>query len=374
MSKEDLVSSIVYLLMIAVAVAVGYVMLAPIIQKNYLSSGGVLFCFLILSLIVGLIINSILVEIGHLVGAKIGKYEILAFNILGLAIYKVKEKDKYLFKFKFPKTFDGLTGETLITPKNDKARPMLFVFLPLVMFLIEVLGCICAFLYIADTKSNDGLMFLKYGILISTIVGSMIVIYNYFPTRLDNMNDGYRLVLLNKKINIDAFNELLRIQRNEFFNEPNNNIRQFEQITDFTAQVNMMGAEQAIDNNYEYSLEIIDNILSQKDKISKNTLFDIKLTKCFILLLYKDVEEGKTFYLNEFNDEERKRISSCNRIDTIKVYLLYAGLVEKSDSEVEYALEKSIKALRKALPGVKDKEKKLLDLAINKVKVKEENV
>ena len=163
---------------------------------------------------------------------------------------------------------------------------------------------------------------------------------------------------------------MLRIQRNEFFNEPNNNIRQFEQITDFTAQVNMMGAEQAIDNNYEYSLEIIDNILSQKDKISKNTLFDIKLTKCFILLLYKDVEEGKTFYLNEFNDEERKRISSCNRIDTIKVYLLYAGLVEKSDSEVEYALEKSIKALRKALPGVKDKEKKLLDLAINKVKVK----
>ena len=74
------------------------------------------------------------------------------------------------------------------------------------------------------------------------------------------------------------------------------------------------------------------------------------------------------------NDEERKRISSCNRIDTIKVYLLYAGLVEKSDSEVEYALEKSIKALRKALPGVKDKEKKLLDLAINKVKLKEENV
>ena len=202
----------------------------------------------------------------------------------------------------------------------------------------------------------------------------MIVIYDYFPSRLDNMNDGYRLVLLNKKINIDAFNELLRIQRNEFFNEPNNNIRQFEQITDFTAQVNMMGAEQAIDNNYEYSLEIIDNILSQKDKISKNTLFDIKLTKCFILLLYKDVEEGKTFYLNEFNDEERKRISSCNRIDTIKVYLLYAGLVEKSDSEVEYALEKSIKALKKALPGAKDKEKKLLDLAINKVKVKEENV
>ena len=136
----------------------------------------------------------------------------------------------------------------------------------------------------------------------------------------------------------------------------------------------MMGAEQAIDNNYEYSLEIIDNILSQKDKISKNTLFDIKLTKCFILLLYKDIEEGKIFYLNEFNDEERKRISSCNRIDTIKVYLLYAGLVEKSDSEVEFALEKSIKALRKALPGVKDKEKKLLDLAINKVKVKGENV
>lgn len=374
MSKEDLVSSVVYLLMIAVAVAVGYVMLAPVIQKNYLGSGGILFCFLILSLIIGLIINSILVEVGHLIGAKIGKYEILAFNILGLAIFKIKEEEKYLLKFKFPKIFDGLTGETVITPKSEKSKPMLFVFLPLVMFFIEVLGCICAFLYIIDTKNNEGLMFLKYGILVSTLVGAMIIIYNYFPSRLDNMNDGYRLVLLNKKINIDAFNELLRIQRNEFFNEPNNNIRQFEQITDFTAKVNVMGAEEYIKTNYVESLKIIDNILVQKDKISKNTLFDIKLTKCFILFLYKDVEEGKKFYLNEFNDEERRWISSCNRVDSIKVYLLYAGLVEKSHSEVEYALEKSTKAFSKALPGVKDKEKRLLDLAINKITTKEEKI
>lgn len=370
MSKEDLVSSIVYLLMIAVAVAVGYVMLAPVIQKNYLGSGGTLFFFLILSLIIGLLVNSILIEFGHLIGAKIGKYEILAFNILGLAFFKVKEDEKFILKFKFPKTFDGLTGETVITPKNEKSKPMLFVFLPLVMFFIEVLGCICAFLYIADSKNNEGLMFLKYGVLISTLVGAMIIIYNYFPSRLDNMNDGYRLVLLNKKINIDAFNELLRIQRNDFFNEPNNNIRQFEQITDFTAKVNMMGAEEYIENDYQESLKIIDNILTQPDRISKNTLFDIKLTKCFILLLYKDINEGKNFYLNEFNDEERRRISSCNRIDSIKVYLLYAGLVEKSDSEVEYALEKSTKALKKALPGVKDKEKKLIDLAVNKLKIK----
>ena len=277
----------------------------------------------------------------------ISTHNSLDFDVLSLCHIDVYRSDKY----EMIETIDKIYGRGVFDMKS-------FVVSNLVNFN-----------NIINTNKS-----LKYGILISTIVGSMIVIYDYFPSRLDNMNDGYRLVLLNKKINIDAFNELLRIQRNEFFNEPNNNIRQFKQITDFTAQVNMMGAEQAIDNNYEYSLEIIDNILSQKDKISKNTLFDIKLTKCFILLLYKDVEEGKTFYLNEFNDEERRRISSCNRIDTIKVYLLYAGLVEKSDSEVEYALEKSIKALRKALPGVKDKEKKLLDLAINKVKVKKENV
>lgn len=368
MSKEDVLSTIVYVIMIAFALVAGIVILQPKIEAGLLGREGALFVFLLLSLIIGLILNAILIEIGHLIGAKLGKYEILAFNVLGVAIFKEKIQGKIETKFKFPRPYDGLCGETIIAPKSEKSKPMSFVFLPLVMFLLEVLGCICSFLYIKDTGSNIPLMFLKYGILISTIIGGMIVIYDYFPTRLDNMNDGYRLVLLNKKINAEAFNELLKVERSVYFNEEVGEIKQFEQITDFTAKVNMLSAAKYALKDHTEAIKIIDNILVNNQKISKNTEFEIKIKKSIILFLYEDLETAKNYYLNDFSDDERKRISSCKNIEAVKLYMLYSSLIEKSESECAFAIERSEKILKKSLPGEREKEGKIIDLIKTKIK------
>lgn len=367
MSKEDIISSIVYVVMLAFAIIVGVIVVQPIISSGYLGKDGSLFGFLFLSLLIGLVLNALIIEIGHLIGAKIGKYEILTFNVLAFSFYKKKEEHGIKFKFKFPRNYDGLTGETIIAPKSEKSKPMSYVFLPIVLFGLEIVGCIFAFLSIKDGPNNFMMMYIKYGVFISTCIGGMIIIYDYFPARLDNMNDGYRLVLLNKKININAFNELLRVQKCEFYSEDSGEIKQFEQITDFTAKVNMLSANRLALNEYQESLKIIDNLLSAKDKISNNTYFDIKLTKCFILFMNDQIEEAKNYYINEFSDDEKKFIVNCTRIDTCRVYLLYEGLIEKSNSEVELALEKSQKALKKVLPGLKDKEEKLLNLVKEKI-------
>ena len=192
MSKEDILSLVVYLIMMAIALTVGFVILQPIISGGKLGDNGSVFCFLILSVIIGLIVNALIVEIGHIIGAIIGKYEILSINILSFAFFKKKEEGKIVNSFKFPKNYDGLTGETVISPKSEKSKPMSYVFGPLVLFLIELLGCICAFMYIKDSNGESILNFVKYGIFLSTCIGGMIIVYDYFPSRLDNLNDGYQ--------------------------------------------------------------------------------------------------------------------------------------------------------------------------------------
>lgn len=368
MSKEDFISLIVYAVMIAFAVVIGLVMIQPLMASGYFGNNrGVTFLFLFLSLVIGVVLNAIFIELGHLIGAKMGKYKILVFNVLSFAIYKKKVDGKYKFSFKFPRGYDGLTGETIIAPKDENSKPIPYVLMPLALFAIEALVTVLCFLFIDENTSILGLKFLRYGIFIVTCVGAMMTIYNFFPARLDNINDGYKFTLLNKKINAAAYNELLRIKEADFFEEDPGEIKQFEEITDFTAQVNMLSVEKYIDVDYKKSLEIVDYIISKKDKMSQSALFDVKLMKCFILFMYDEVEVGKNYYLKEFTDDERKSIKECKHLDTIRVYLLYQSLCEKSSSEIMNALSAAKRIYKKALPDVKTREHKLISLLCDKL-------
>lgn len=368
MSKEDILSLVVYLIMMAIALTVGFVILQPIISGGKLGDNGSVFCFLILSVIIGLIVNALIVEIGHIIGAIIGKYEILSINILSFAFFKKKEEGKIVNSFKFPKNYDGLTGETVISPKSEKSKPMSYVFGPLVLFLIELLGSICAFMYIKDSNGESILNFVKYGIFLSTCIGGMIIVYDYFPSRLDNLNDGYRLVLLNKKINIEAFNELLRIQKCDYFQEEAGEIKQFENITDFTAQVNMFSSRKYMNDEPEESLKIINKILENEKNVSKATLLSIKINKAYIYFLNASLDEAVKIYNTLFNDEERKTINSCYNLECTIIYLLYEGLVEHSSSEVEYAKERFFKLTKRSATKEHYFEQQLFDKALDFIK------
>ena len=229
MRKEDLISDLLYLLMAGIVLLVGFLVITPAINNGLLGREmpeNVL--FIIVSLIVGIVLNVILMEVGHLIRAKIGGYTILSTNILGFNFYKdfSNNSAKGQLKFRF-KSFNGLTGETIIEPKQEKSNPMFYVFFPLILFLLEF----CAMYLVVMLAPKDAdthfetIQIIKYGLVISTTIAGCMVLYDYFPAKLDTMNDGYRLISLKKKINIEAFNSQLSMEAHEYKGDLNYEIK-----------------------------------------------------------------------------------------------------------------------------------------------------
>ncbi|MBO8427793.1 MAG: hypothetical protein IAC58_04500 [Firmicutes bacterium] len=366
MTKDDVISLIVYVLMIAFALIIGTTVLKGAIESGYIPSGGQAFLFILVALIVGLIFNAIVNELMHVLGAKIGGYSILSMNILTFCLFKTKVGEKIQTKFKmFVGNFDGLTGETIISPKSNKANPLTYVSLPLVFFLIEAVGLVCLFLYINDETATSVLRFIKYGYLVIFGVDAMLMIYNYFPAKLDTTNDGYRFVLLKKKVNLEAYNEYLLINSDKFFGKNHENYLVFDSITDFTAKVNIISARHYIDIDFNKGMEIIDNILSDPKKISRSTYRDLKVTKLYYLFMNDKTDEAKEFY-KTFSDEEKMYMIKCTTLESTRTYILYASLIEKSSSETDRGIAKFNKQLKRLLP----QDKKVEEELFNKVKEK----
>ena len=371
MRKEDLISDILYLLMAGIVLLVGFLVIQPAINDGLLGRDmGQNVAFILIALIVGIILNVLLMEVGHVLGAFIGKYKILSVNVLGFNLYRdfSKNSAKPQLKFRF-KGFNGLTGETLIEPKSEKSNPMFYVFLPLILFLLEfVVMYFVVVLVPADSATYfETPQILKYGLIVTTTIAGCIVLYDYFPAKLDTLNDGYRLICLTKKINIDAFNEQLKLEANEYKGIKNTEFKIFEEITDFTAKVNQQTALKKLDDgDYEEALKIIDDCLKDSTKISHSTETNLKLNKVFITYIYKGKEEGTTLY-NSLDEETKNDVKKCKSLEAIRVYALYIGLEEKSESEIKYAIDKAKKLYDRLTIGEAEKEIFLISLVLKKL-------
>lgn len=344
MRKEDLISDILYLLMAGIVLLVGFLVIQPAMQSGLLGrETGQNIGFIIVALIIGVILNVLLMELGHILGAKIGGYKILSTNILGFNFYKeFKENDaKGHLKFRF-KGFNGLTGETIIEPAKEKNNPIFFLLTPLILFLIE--GLVMYFLIALAPEDSNGyfapIQVFKYGLIVSTTIAGCMALYDYFPAKLDTLNDGYRLVSLKNKINIEAFNEQLKIQANEFKGNKEFSYKVFEEITDFTARVNLFTAQMLMkEDKFEEALKIIESCLLKTEKVTTNTKRELILNKIVCVYLTEGNEAGTKLY-KELDEETKDIVKRCKTIDAIKVYALYIGLDEKSKSEVKYALNR----------------------------------
>lgn len=374
MNKEDVLSIIVYVSIVAVALIVGFSVLQPAIVNGYLfRDTGDNVLFTIVSILVGIVINAVFVEGGHVIGAKLGGYKIIKFNIFGFCYYKKKQEDgTFKSKFKFPKSFDGLTGETVVIPTKNPANPVYFVLTPLVLFLIEAVVMYVLIVLIPDRingTAND-LNWLKYGSIVITTIALMFFLYNYFPAHLDCLNDGYRLSLFTKRINVQAYNEYLTVLGLEQIEEKDKEFRVFDELTDFTADVNMLTVYQkTLHEEYEKAIEILDKII-ESPKLSRYTVLDAKLHKAYIYLMTKSPEEAGEFYKASFSSEERKYVKKVFSMLSLRTYLLYEGLVECSQSEVEYCKSKVKKIKDSEQVGLANVEEKLFQRALAKIEEK----
>lgn len=356
MKKENIYSIIVYLLMIGLALFIGLGIIKPVFENNAavpMNQYG----FAILSVIIGVIVNAILLEVGHVLGALLGKYKIVSVNIFGFSL-NFQDKSK---KFEL-KNFEGLTGETKFAPKSNLANPKYAIIIPLVLYLLELGLAILSYALITKDNNLD-LVWLSIGSIIVASIGGMMTLYNILPFRLDVETDGYRLTLFSKKINIDAFNAFRLLELTDNLEE----LSPIEEITDYTAVVNILSTYPLIKKQeYTQAEEVLDLILKQNDKISTSVYSRAYAHLFFIKALTSSLDELKSFH-SEMPSELNKYFASDLSTHSLRAYLLTCGLIEESEREVVYALEKSNKAMKHIALELVQTEEELTKQALNKV-------
>ena len=87
MKKEDIASLVIYLIMIGAAIIVGLTAVQSVFQAHY-HIKMVSYLFAIIVIVVGLLFNIIMLEVGHVIGAKLGHYKVISFNVLGFCWQK----------------------------------------------------------------------------------------------------------------------------------------------------------------------------------------------------------------------------------------------------------------------------------------------
>ena len=364
MKKEDITGIIVYLVIIVLAVVFGLTVLQTHAPESTLS-GFPYVLYIVGAVLSGAIFNAALFELAHILGAKIGKYEILSVNILGLCFYKAEGKTKVKFA-----SFDGLTGETKIVPKNGmvvKANPYPYLFFGSLFYAVEAIGIMVAFSLLRSTN-NAGLKDLAFGLLTFGAIGLIILIYNIIPLHVDSITDGYRLTMVSNPKNKEAFNELLRVEHEIEMGNTDIEIKIFDDITNFTADLNLNKVYTLLDKKqYKEAEEILDKIIDAKDSVSAKVHIRARAQKIFINLVTKSIEEAKEYYEKEVPVAERREISNDVSMASIRAYLLMSGLLDRSRSECIIALNNVYRAFKQTPKSRQETEVMLFNEALEKV-------
>lgn len=363
MRKEEAASLVVYLLMIALAVIVGLsVITNAMSQIGPRTSQFNPFAFIIHTILVGLLFNIIMLEVLHILGGIAGGYKIVSVNILGFNFEK--KNGKLSFKFK---DFDGLTGETKLVPKKEKPNLKPFIWFPLFGYAAEMAGCIVLYSSMMQNQASD-VAWLGVCAILFVVLSSMIALYNLVPIKLDTMTDGYRLVLISKEANVAAYNELLRVEDLERNGKDVGELKVFEEITEFTANLNLFSVYKYLDEGkYDEAEKIVDLNLTGGKKLEPNTYKRLISQKLYIELMTKEPEEARKVYDEIANDDVRRFIANDKSMESIRAYILISGILEKSQGEVNFAIANKAKALKRTLEKRAKYEEKLYDLALNKV-------
>ena len=188
------------------------------------------------------------------------------------------------------------------------------------------------------------------------------------PFKLDSINDGYRLTMTTNAKNKIAFNELLRVENAIAAGDSEIEIKTFDQITNFTAELNLNKVYLLLEEKkYKEAEELLDIILGGKTELTPKVYIRARAQKNYINLVTKSLEDAKEFYEKEVDVQERREISNDISMPSIRTYILMAGLLDKSRSETILALNKVLKAYKKTPKKRQRIEMKLYNEALNMV-------
>ena len=368
MKKEDVLGLIIYLVIIALAIVFGVTVLQAHNAESALNgvwNGFAYILYVAGAVILGAIFNACLYELGHVLGAIVGKYEILSVTILGLCFYKDEGKRRVRFA-----SFDGLTGETKIVPKKgmeDKANPYPYLLFSSMFFIIEAIAVMVVFTLFKDS-SNKALTDVAYFVLTVGAIGLVILVYNILPFRIDSITDGYRLTMVSNPKNRAAFNELLRVEYEIQQGNQDVEVKIFDEITNFTADLKLNKVYALLDKKeYSAAEEILDKIIAAKDGVDAKVYIRARAQKIYINLITRNLEEAKDYYDKEVPVSERREISNDVSMASIRAYLLMSGLLDKSRSECIIALNNVYRAFKHTPKNRQQTEITLFNEALDRV-------
>ena len=361
MKKEDITGTIVYLLILAF----GAVFVFTVLRNHAGASllGDLYILFNLGAFVAGVVFNAIFFEVAHIIGGLIGGYEIVSVNILGFNW----KKDCGRVKFGFA-SFNGLTGETKIAPKENakkEANPYPYLLFGSLFFIIEVIAITTVFSMFHSEMGTKGNI--AYFLLTMGVVGAMIFIYNILPFQVDSITDGYRLTKVTNPRNRQAFNEFLRVDY-DISQGKHVEVKVFEEVTNYTSDINLNKAYARLNQkNFAEAEQILDSIIESKNTLSYNVYIRAKAQKVYIKIITNDLETALKYYDEEVPVSERRDICDDNTMPCIRAYILMAGLLDKSRSECVIAINKVCKAYKKTAAPIKEIEKELFNEALKKV-------
>lgn len=375
MKKQDILGLIVYVIILALAAVFGLVVI-----RQYSTSGrsgmdtGIFILFVAGAIVTGVIFNALMFEAAHVIGAKIGGYNITSFAVLGFTWSKVDGK----FKFHFA-SFDGFTGETKIVPNKKKSKesnPTPYLIMGTIFYAIEVVISVFCFSLLSREDASSISCNIAYFIIIVMAVGGMILLYNIVPFQLDSMTDGYRLRLVSGKKNKEAFNKMLlgeigEEQKNEQDNKevPSNSFSgdlKLNEILVCLEKDNFVEAEKLVD-------DLINDINASTKKVSNKVSVEAHAQKIFLMFINREEQEAIKYVFDNIPLREKKQLSEENTLPTLRAYLLIAGLVDASRSECVRTLDKVFKAYKHTDEIRRKLESKLFNMAIDLVHSKHQD-
>ena len=359
MRKEEVRGLIVYAILILTAVIVGFTVIRDALASygpNKMSQFG----FVIVVLLVAYLVNAFGLELLHVFGALAGGYKVTSFNVLMLCFYKTQEKWKFGLR-----DFNGICGETGIAPKKEKTNINSFMSFPLFGYAIELATAV---VLISTATQNSPAAWLRSASIIFILISSMIAFYNLVPFKLDAMTDGYRIRLFTKEVNVRAYNQMLAVKEDQRLGKSTGNIPVFDEITEFTAEINMLAMYQFLEQEkYDEAKPIIDQLLENKKVLNINDYNRLIAQKLYLAILTTPIEEAKKLYDEICPIEIRRFIANDNSMQSIRAYIMIAGMIEGSESEVKFAESKVEKAKKRALASQVRTEEKLLQKALDYV-------
>lgn len=347
MKKNDLMGYLVYILMLGGAVWVGLSFIRPTVSDEnfarFIPMNGIV--LVLLSVLVGVVLNAVILELGHFIGAKIGKYKITSLTCLGIQ-FKRKKDDKFKLTVG---GFDGITGETKVVPlDSEKSNPRHMIYMPLVFFLVEVAICV-VLMSVSKSAMNagNGNMITPYLIaLVDLTVGCLIFMYNIFPAALDSKNDGQYIAIFNNETNVKAFNEILIANDKMARGEDVGETPIYDSVTDFTVKMNDVALYKALqEKKFDEALRINELTIASKDKVSARTYLNAIAQKMALHLYLNPRAEAVEEYKFLKHDEKRF-IADLGTAPAVRAYLLVSGLVEESEGEVKVAMDKADAAIK----------------------------